>query len=109
MNISFNGFMENTVTFEADESLKAGMPVAIAQGRAIPCATGNKICGVCQNVRDGYAAVQIRGFVTLPVSGGLGTGMVKIIATADGMVKADDDGREVLCVCTEGNTAGFIL
>lgn len=109
MNISFNGFMENTVTFEADESLKAGMAVTIADGIAVPCSEGDKICGVCVNVREGYAAVQVQGFVSLPVSGSVATGFVSITADADGKAVVSDAGREVLCVCTDTDTAGFIL
>ncbi len=110
MNISFNGFMENTVTFECDENVTAGSLVKIYEsGKVAPCAEGDKICGVCLSVRDGFAAVQVEGFVNVPVSGTVTTGFVKIAATADGKAKASDDGREVLCVCTEGGTAGFIL
>lgn len=109
MNISFNGFMENTVTFECDESLKAGMPVTITDGKAAACAEGDKICGVCLSVREGFAAVQVAGFVKLPVSGSVATGFVSIAAAADGKVSVSDTGREVLCVCTDTDTAGFIL
>ncbi len=110
MNISFNGFMENTVTFECDENVTAGVPVKVEDsGKVTPCGEGDKICGVCTSAREGFAAVQLRGFVSLPVSGAVATGFVKVVSTADGKVKADEDGREVLCVCTDADTAGFIL
>lgn len=110
MNISFKGFMENTVTFQCDESVKAGAPVSICQsGMVTACAEGDKICGVCLSVREGYAAVQLKGYVELPVSGQVATGYVSVVSAADGKVKVSDDGVQVLCVSTDTDTAGFIL
>lgn len=111
MNISFNGFGENTVTFEADASLtKAGVPVTItAEGKAAPCTNGDKICGVAVNVRAGYAAVQLQGFVQLPADSAIDCGFNTVSATADGKVAADDNGREVLVITSDGDTVGFIL
>ncbi len=110
MNISFNGFMENTVTFECDESVAAGMPVKLSEsGKVTACEDGDKICGVCVNVREGFAAVQLRGFVNLPCEGGIPCGFTAVCAATDGKVKASDTGREVLVVSADTETAGFIL
>ncbi len=111
MNISFNGFGDNTVTFEADTSLTcAGVPVTITQqGKAALCEEGDTICGVAVNVRGGYAAVQLKGYVELPVSGDCGYGFVKLVAAADGKVKVSDSGNPVLVVSADADTVGFIL
>lgn len=110
MNIDFKGFMENTVTFQCDENLKAGALVKItANGTVAPCEEGDKICGVCLSVREGYAAVQVSGFVNVPVKAELALGFVGVAADADGKVKADTQGREVLCICSDAETAGIIL
>lgn len=111
MNISFNGYGDNVVTFEADKSLvKAGVPVKITESGAVaPCEANDKICGVAVNVRDGFAAVKLSGYTELPVSGECPLGFVKLAASADGGVAVCEDGREVLVVMKDGSVAGFIL
>jgi len=68
MNIGFNGFCENTVTFEADETVRKGSLVKIINDNTVSaCESGDKVCGVCVNVREGYAAVQLNGYAEIPV------------------------------------------
>ena len=111
MNISYNGFMENTMTSEADETLEvAGVPVKVtSEGKVSPCAEGDKICGVAVNVREGYVSVQITGFVELPCEGSIEAGYQTVAAAKNGAVKADASGREVLVLKAENGTVGFIL
>ncbi|MBQ2944284.1 MAG: hypothetical protein IJD93_06320 [Ruminococcus sp.] len=110
MNKSFMGFMENTITFECDETVKAGVPVKVVEsGKVTACAEGDKICGVCVNVRDSFASVQVAGFVTLACDGEVSCGFTNVSATAEGKVKADETGRQVLVITADENTAGFIL
>ena len=111
MNISYNGFMENTMTFEADDSLGAsGVPVTITEeGKASACSEGDKICGVTVNVREGYASVQLAGYVELPSEGEIKTGFTAVSAGEGGAVKADAQGREVLVLSNQDGVAGFIL
>ncbi len=110
MNKSFMGFMENTITFECDETVKAGAPVKVSEsGKVTACEDGDRICGVCVNVRDGFAAVQVAGFVTLPCDGAVNCGYTKVSATAEGKVKADEAGAQVLVITADEETAGFIL
>lgn len=111
MNISFNGFEENTVTFAKEDTLtKAGVPVKItADGTVAPCEQGDKICGVATAVRGDYAAVQLKGFVQLKTQEEIPTGFVKIAAAADGKAMVSESGREVLVVMSQQDTAGFIL
>ena len=110
MNMEYKGFMENVVTFEAQNDVKKGDLVKVVEsGKVAPCAEGDKICGVCMNVNSGYAAVQVGGFVNLPVNGVVSTGFVKICATGDGKAQTNENGREVLCITTDEGSAGFIL
>ena len=110
MNNNFMGFMENTITFECDETVKTGVPVKVIEsGKVTACGEGDKICGVCMNVRDGFASVQVAGFVTLPCEATVSCGYVNVAATADGKVKVDETGAEVLVITVDDNTAGFIL
>ena len=60
MNVSFNGFNENTVTFEANGTINVGAPVMITANGKVSAANG-AFCGICRGVRNGYAAAQVRG------------------------------------------------
>lgn len=111
MNLSFNGFGENTLTFEADSTLtQAGVPVTLtSEGKAAKANVGDKICGFATNVRAGYVAVQLKGFVAVPKEGELTPGWQTVAATAEGKIAADENGTQVLVVSVDADTAGIIL
>lgn len=111
MNLSFNGFNENTLTFEAEDTLtQAGVAVKItAEGKVAPCEEGDKICGYAVNVREGYAAVQLKGFAAFPKEGDITPGWQTIAATASGKVTVSESGTEMLVVAVDADTAGIIL
>lgn len=111
MNLSFNGFNENLITLEADDTLvKAGAMVTLTEEGKVASATeGDKICGVCINVRDGFAAVQITGYANLPCADKIPCGFQKITADAQGAAVVGDTGREVLVVTSESGNVGVIL
>ncbi len=111
MNLSFNGFNENVLTFEADSTLEtAGVFVKFtSEGKVAPCTQGDKICGFAVNVRSGFAAVQLKGYVCAPKEGELGFGWQGIAATAQGKVAADESGTQVLVVSADADTVGIIL
>lgn len=111
MNLSFNGFGENTLTFEADTTLtQAGVLVTLnEQGKAAMAQAGDKICGYAQNVRAGYAAVQLKGFVSVPKEGEITPGWQTVSATDEGKLVADENGIKVLVVCVDDDAAGIIL
>ena len=112
MSVSFNGFNEGVLTFEAASGVAAGKPVMISQSGKVQAVTSGAFCGICLNVREGYAAVQLSGYVTVPCSGTVNVGYQKLAAYTDGKVKVDTtNGREYLVVdvnATAG-TAGIIL
>jgi len=90
MSVSYGGYSEKALTFKADGSLTAaGVPVKIgANDTVAPCASGNDICGVAKSVRDGFAAVQTSGAVTLPYSGSApALGFAYLNANGSGGVK----------------------
>ena len=113
MKVSFGGYGESIATFEAADGVQAGAPVKItANGTVGPCAEGDRFCGVAVSVRDGIAAVQLSGYVVLPYSGaGLAVGYQKAVAGADGKIKADAAGGEILVVDMDTTAAvcGVIL
>ena len=113
MNVSFNGFNENSVTFEADSNVTVGAPVKMCgNGKVSACADGEVFCGIATDVRGDYATVQIAGYVTANYSGSAPTvGYTAISAGADGAVSANENGRTYLVtdVDTTASTVGFML
>lgn len=111
MNVNFNGYGENVATFIADSNLtSAGVPVKIsADGTVAMCSSGDTFCGICVAVRDGYAAVQLNGYVTVNTSSKLALGFTKLGAGTNGKVTANTSGREYLVVNSTATEAGIIL
>lgn len=112
MNVSFKGYNEKCVTFEADTTVTAPLtPVKItADGKVSACADGDEFCGVAINTDGGYASVALSGYVELPVSGAVAHGFQPLAAAAGGKIKSDAaKGRKLLVVYSSGGVAGFIL
>lgn len=111
MNVNFNGYGENIVTFLADNSLtEANVPVKIvADGTVAKCAANDVFCGICLGVRDGYATVQLSGYARVNTSSKLALGYTKLSAAANGKVSANDSGRALLVVESTTTDAGIIL
>lgn len=111
MKVNFNGYNENVATFVADSKLTtAGVPVKIsADGTVAACASGDNFCGICVAVRDGYAAVQLSGYVTVKTGAKLALGYTKLVAGASGVIAANTSGREHLVINSTASEAGIIL
>lgn len=111
MNVNFNGYGENMVTFAAANGLdEIGVPVKItADGTVGKCSANDVFCGICQGVRDGYATVQLAGYVRVKTTAKLTLGYTKLTAGADGTVAAGTTGRELLVVESTATDAGIIL
>lgn len=111
MNVNFNGYGENAVTFIADSTLtESGVPVKIsADGTVAKCAANDIFCGICTGVRDGYATVQLSGYVKVNTSAKLALGFTKLAAASDGKVSAYTSGREYLVIDSTATEAGIIL
>lgn len=111
MDIHFAGYGENAVTFLADKSVtKPGVPVKMTgSGTVGTCAPGDTFCGICLRVREGYATVQLAGFVNMPADKNIGTGYKKLSAAANGKIASVESGREYLVLQADNETVGFIL
>lgn len=111
MNVSFNGIGELTATFQAGGQVEAGSPVKITgSGIVAPCGTAGDVpAGVALSVREGYAAVQLKGYVRLPAAAGLEPGWKKISLTKDGAVQAGETGRDVLVIDVAEGMCGLML
>ncbi len=111
MGINFKGYGENVVTFNADSALtEAGVPVKMSADSTVgKCSANDKFCGICVNVRGGYAAVQLAGYVVVPVASKLTVGYQKVAVNAAGKIAANENGREVLVISSSATEAGIIL
>ena len=113
MELSFNGFGENAATFAAGGGVEPGMPVKITgNGTVGPCDAGDNFCGAALNVRCGYAAVQLAGYVGMPYSGTAPSlGWQVLSAAGGGKVQASSSGRQHLVVDVDptAGTCGFML
>lgn len=110
MNIGFNGFCDNTVTFEADSTVTKGSLVKIIDDNTVAaCVKGDKICGVCVNVRDGYAAVKLYGYAEIPVEGAVNVGYQTLSAANGNAMQSDAQGKEYLVLSADTDAIGVIL
>ena len=105
-----NGFDEEIVTFEANGNIKVGTPVMVTSNGTVSTALGI-FCGICKCIRNGYAAVQLKGYVVVPYIIAPRIGYSRLSAV-DGKVTGDNvTGREylVIDIDTETKTVGFML
>ncbi len=113
MELSFSGFGENAATFAVQDGVMPGAPVKMAgNGTVGPCAAGDSFCGAALNVRGGYAAVQLCGYIRLPYTGDApAVGWQALSAAAGGTVQASSSGRQYLVVDVDpaGKTCGLLL
>ena len=110
MTVSFDGYNANTITFEAASGVTVGLPVMISANGKVSNATST-FCGVCKSLKNGYAAVQLDGYVRLPYTGSIAVGYKQLVVD-DGEIKVDTtNGREHLVIDVDSttNTAGIIL
>lgn len=114
MSISFGGIGELSVTFMADATVKKGCPVKMTANDTVKvCADGDRMIGVAVEASDdGYATIQLCGYVTLSYTGTApSVGYTKLAANGNGGMKSDSTGGEylVLDVDTSAKTVGFII
>ena len=110
MKVCFHGFQENVASFEVSGTVSKGDPVKVsANGTVAACAAGDKFCGIALSVRDGIAAVQLAGYVRVPVSGAVSAGYQTHAAAGEGAVKAAETGRELLVIDADSAECGILL
>ncbi len=110
MNVNFNGFGENVATFMADNKVVAGAPVKMSTDGTVTASSATEsFCGVCIAVRDGYASVQLAGYVTVPTKSKIAVGYQKLAASVDNTVAVNSSAREYLVLNSTETEVGFIL
>lgn len=101
---SFEDIGAVVATFGAGDGVKGGQVVKLTgSGTVGPCGDGDKFCGVAMEPRKGGAAVQVRGFVTVPCSGQLAVGWAVLAADGAGGVKTASEGVTALVVSVGGD------
>ena len=101
-NVSFEDIGAVIATFAAQEGVKAGQVVKItANGEVGACSANDRFCGVVGAVEDGFAAVQLRGFVQVSYTGAVTTGWNKLAADGKGGVTPYASGWDILVVDKE--------
>lgn len=109
MNIAFSGFRENVLTFECTSTVAAGDLVKMsASGKVTKVSANDAFIGKCVGVRDGFAAVQLTGYVEAAKSGTVNVGYNKLVAASSG-VKTAESGVDRLVIFSNDTTVGFIL
>lgn len=101
-NISFDGIGAVVATFSAAEGVKGGQVVKLSgNGQVAPCGDGEAFCGVALEPRSGLAAVQVKGFATVPSTGGLTAGWATLVGDGSGGVKSAEGGVSALVVSVD--------
>lgn len=111
MSVAFEGIDRLVVTFLAGD-VTAGKPVVMGgEGSVKNASSGQMPVGVALHARDGHAAVQLKGFVTVQYSG---TTAPALVADSAGCLRAagsGESGRMCLVVArdSEKKTVGLFL
>ena len=91
--VSFEDIGAVIATFAAQDSVKPGQVVKIAaNGQVGACSAKDAFAGQAQSVRSGFAGVQVKGFLTLPVTGSVALGRVSLEADGTGGVQTATTG-----------------
>lgn len=100
---SFEDIGAVVATFAAGSGVKGGQVVKVTEnGTVDACSDGEAFCGVAMEPRKGGAAVQVKGFVTVPYTGELTLGWATLAANGSGGVKANSTGVQALVVSVDG-------
>ena len=109
MDINFNGFNERVLTFMADDPITPGCLVKMKESGTVTKAdAGDNFLGICLNVRNGYAAVQVEGYVETGLTGEISVGDAVLTAASSG-VQASETGKSYRVVYVGTGVVGFLL
>lgn len=103
MNLSANGFLAASLTFQSESEITTGTPVVLSDNFTVAAADeGDAFCGVLLSCRDNLCCVQLKGAVTLPYSG-----TAPEVGTA--LLAADGEGGVAAADAEDGGTTVLIL
>lgn len=100
--VSFEEIGAVVATFYAAEGVSAGDVVKLTDNATVgSCAAGDKFCGVAISNREGCAGVQVKGFMTLPITGAVALGLAELAGNGSGGVKTASGGVKALVVSVD--------
>ena len=110
MNVDFKGYGENVATFIATSAVKDGDLVKISEYFTVaPCAANDEIAGVCVGVSDGYAAVQLSGYVEVKSNKKIALGYTSVAAASATQATTSATARKYNVIYSTDTKVGFIL
>ena len=105
MSVSFQGMDELVVTFRAADGVTRGDFVTVSDNGTVSTAAGGAApAGLALIIRNGHAAVQMRGYMEAEYTGTLGLGWKDITAAAGKKIKAageNDESRRCLVISAD--------
>lgn len=111
--ICFDGIGTQVITMQAENALESAPCKVSKNGTVAQAASGDAFHGVVVWLRDGFAGVQTKGFITLPYTGSEAPalGYAKLSADGNGGVAAAGSGmdRLVVDVDTVNNKVTFCM
>ena len=110
--ILFDGIGAEVVTMKNYNAVVGAPCCMLSNGTVYGAEDSDVIHGVCLWERDGLVGVQVRGFVTLPLSSAAPeVGYAKLAASGTGGVKVSSSGREYLIVAVDSTakTVTFMM
>lgn len=113
MDINFNGYNQNVLTFIADNTLKegdSGIVVKVTASNTVGKTSENDIfLGVLLSVRGGYASVQTSGYAKIKTGSKIQVGAKIISADSDGGIYVTETGRQCFVLDSTPTQAGILL
>ncbi len=112
MTANYQGLNREVITIKCNSNVNApGQLVKLSDnGIVSKCGDGDTPIGLVLNVRNGYAAVQISGYMEIPHNGTLNAGYQKIGASGDKELKLSAESeKQVLVLDASNSTLRFIF
>ncbi len=102
MNVCYDGIGYLAVTVPAGSCAADKVCMLSADGEADGCTSGGRFMGLCEEVKQGLAAVQVAGFAKVKYSGTApALGFTKLAADGNGGISANSNGQEYLVMAVD--------
>lgn len=109
-NLEINFFGENVTTFYATDTVKNGDLVKFTENFTVaPCESNDEIAGRCVRAEDGFAAVQLSGYIEIESNKKIALGISSIVAASATQATTSTTARKYNVVYSTDSKVGFIL